>query len=127
MTDKYKLKLKLKKQELTNKFKLKLKEILNEIPLSIRHLPLITILDALKQDNDCDTIQIIDKTKAQKRQSIVCLNFGEQIKYDGKVFTDSKGKTKNDSLDSDLKALLKDAKRLADRYGRDLSLFKNEI
>lgn len=127
MNEKYKLKLKNKKQELINKCKQKLKKIFDEIPESIRHLPLITILDALKQDIDTDTLQITDKSKSQKRQSIVCLNFGEQILYDGKTFKDANGKTKNDSLDSDLKALLRDAKKIADKFGRDVSLFHNEI
>ncbi|KAK6090927.1 hypothetical protein P3W45_000172 [Vairimorpha bombi] len=115
--------LQKKKNELIDALHKKLQNTLSKIPSSILNLPILSIKDALLADYEGAYLKIVDNNKKMKRQSTVSLNFGEQYTYDGKIFLDSKGKVKNDSLDKNLKNLLKNAKKIADRMGKDMSLF----
>lgn len=115
--------LRKKKEELIDTLRTKLQNTLSKIPPSILNLPILCIKDALLVNYEGTDLKVLDINKKMKRQSTVSLNFGEQYTYDGKTFLDSKGKNKNDSLDRNLKKLLKNAKKIADRMGKDMSVF----
>ncbi|WUR02139.1 uncharacterized protein VNE69_01078 [Vairimorpha necatrix] len=112
-----------KKNEILKIFESNLREVFSQIPEKMLCLPILSLQDSILADYHGEDINLVDSFKKTKRESTVSITYGEEYTYDGNIFKDSKGRVKNDSLDQDLKEILKKVKKLADRKGRDLSLF----
>ena len=110
--------LNYKKKLILENLHKRLTDFFDKIPRNILDLPVLSVHHSY--EGDC---KLVDNNKKLKRESTVSLTFGEEFTFDGKVFLDSKGKIKNNSLDTNLKELLINAKKIADKMGKDMSVF----